>query len=257
VINYLWVRSQRKKKSISCTVGIIVGNNKEYIKSLEDKVEKLESQVCYLSDQLNKYKFKVNMSAIGEDKDLLEIREIHEYGTKELIQSLKDGSDQKDLREKIRNLGWQVGTAGDARQRLLKSTTRLIIENIVPERVRWLFKIWDMQANYTPKEYEELWKMKKKHAENLLQSDKYNENDRMHYAWGVKYNVIELVWKLNNKTKAMLNKFKEALGQLVRVRNRLLQLQWEFRNSDKPYDYGLTPENIVSFMEYTEKLMPK
>ena len=34
-----------------------------------------------------------------------------------------------------------MGTAGDSRQRLLKSAIRIIMENIVPERARVLFNI--------------------------------------------------------------------------------------------------------------------
>ena len=110
----------------------------------------------YLNDQLIKYKFRVHMIAIGEDKDLSEIRQIHEAGTKSLVEELKKGSNQNNLSAKIRELAKEVGTAGDARQRLLKAAVKLIIENLVPERMRMLFKVCDMGPKCTDEEYEEL-----------------------------------------------------------------------------------------------------
>lgn len=95
--------------------------------------------------------------------------------------------------------------------------------------------------------------MKHKHAEVLIKTPHYNEYDRLHFLCGVKHSVLKSVHKLNSNTKLILQEFKENVRELVRVRNKLLRVQWRFKNGDNPFDYGLTPENIVNLMEYTKK----
>ena len=39
----------------------------------------------------------------------------------------------------------------------------------------------------------------------------------------------------------------------MKARNRILQLQCDFKHTDNPFDYGLSPENVVNFMQYAGK----
>jgi len=185
------------------------------------------------------------MIMIGEDKDLSDLRDIQKEGLQKLIDSLHVGNDQQDLREKIKELGKQVGTAGDARQKLLKSAIRIIMENIVPDRMRIMFSILEQGPCWTLEEYGKLFECKASQAESLLKTPRYNEYDRMHFEWGVKASILPAVKVLNENSAALFQKFKKAVKSLVRARNRILQLQCEFKHWDNPFDYGLTPENVI------------
>ena len=153
----------------------------------------------------------------------------------------------------FRELASQVGTAGDARQRLLKSAVRIIVENIVPDRMRVLFKICEEGSKWSQEEYENLFNIKPNHAESLLKTDRYNEYDRLHYTWGVRPSILKAVGILNKKSAVLFVEIKKAVNSLIRARNRILQLQWEFKHLDNPYDFGLTPVNVVNFMQYADK----
>ncbi len=90
-------------------------------------------------------------------------------------------------------------------------------------------------------------------AGDLLKTDRYNEYDRMHFKCGVKPSVLPAAKILNQKTSDLFQKFRVAVQNLVQCRNRILQLQCEFKHTDDPYDYGITAENVVAFMEYADK----
>ena len=64
--------------------------NKEYVKHLEEKVEKLEDKVKYLTKELEKYKHKVNAIAIGDEKDVCEFAQIQYYLRDKGILKLKN-----------------------------------------------------------------------------------------------------------------------------------------------------------------------
>mmetsp|Transcript_11503 Transcript_11503/g.10173 ORF Transcript_11503/g.10173 Transcript_11503/m.10173 type:complete len:166 (+) Transcript_11503:298-795(+) len=165
------------------------------------------------------------MIMIGEDKDLSELREMQAYGISKLIKGVKSGANPKKIREEIKEMASQVGTAGDARQRLLKSAIRIIMENIVPDRMRVLFKMLEKGPGCSPEEYRKLFEVKSEQAQSLLKNENYNEYDSLHYTCGVKPAVIETVGILNKKSCALFEKFKIAVKSLVRTRNRILQLQ--------------------------------
>mmetsp|Transcript_3884 Transcript_3884/g.3640 ORF Transcript_3884/g.3640 Transcript_3884/m.3640 type:complete len:110 (-) Transcript_3884:45-374(-) len=59
---------------------------------------------------------------------------------------------------------------------------------------------------------------------------------------------------LNDKNRKYHLLFKEIIHDLIRIRNRILRLQFDWRKNDNPKESGLTPENIVKFLEYTGKL---
>ena len=46
-------------------------------------------------------------------------------------------------------------------------------------------------------------------------------------------------------------KFKEYIHDLIRTRNRILRLQYDWKKNDKPKESGLEPESIVKFLGIT------
>jgi len=75
-------------------------------------VEDLQKQVIYLNSEISKYRFKLIMTAIGENKTLEEIKQMYDFGTNDLLSSLRNGSNNQDLYEKIKQMGHEIGTAG-------------------------------------------------------------------------------------------------------------------------------------------------
>ena len=88
-INKAYCRNTRRK-------------NKQYVKELEQKIEDLEAKVSYLSSQVDKYKHKLNIVAIGDEKDLSDFKTNEEFGRLDLVHSLHRGQSQNMLRSKIK-----------------------------------------------------------------------------------------------------------------------------------------------------------
>ena len=148
-INKLYCKNNRRK-------------NKEYTKELEQKVEKLEKQVERLTDQLDKYKYKLNIMAIGGEKDYGDFKNYQELGRQELVQRVKTGTNTKFIQNQIRQLGNRAGSAGEDRQKIIKAAFKVIIENIIPERMRILFNIVKHESQATYEDYSQLFKMNQK-----------------------------------------------------------------------------------------------
>uniref|UniRef100_A0A7S3N4P6 Uncharacterized protein n=1 Tax=Euplotes harpa TaxID=151035 RepID=A0A7S3N4P6_9SPIT len=137
---------------------------------------------------------------------------------------------------------------------MIKYCIKQIIENILPERMRILFKIVETGPKASHEEYKRLFELRKSIADFEVETKTYNDYDRMHYFTGVKPQVMLAVHRLNQITTGYKDKFKEEVHKLICVRNRILELQNLYRKEDSPDMYGLTAENIVNFMEYTKRL---
>ena len=87
------------------------------------------------------------MVAIGEVKDLEEFTIAQREGHENLIQSLNFGEYSHSLQQKINELSSQAGVAGTDRQKLIKAATKIIIENIIPNRVKLLFNYSKEECN--------------------------------------------------------------------------------------------------------------
>jgi SepF-like predicted cell division protein (DUF552 family) len=139
-INKLYCKNNRRK-------------NKEYTKELEEKVELLQKQVIRLTDQLDKYKYKLSINAIGQEKDLIDFKNFQEQGRILLLNEAKIGKSDQEIKQKISQLGKTVGTSGSDRQKIIKAAVKVIIENIIPERMRILFNIVKEESPATYEDY--------------------------------------------------------------------------------------------------------
>lgn len=72
--NRIYCRENRRKK-------------KEYVNELESKIDFLEGEIVRLNNQIDKYKYKLNIVVIGEEKDFGEYTELQEYRRQHAIKS--------------------------------------------------------------------------------------------------------------------------------------------------------------------------
>jgi len=171
-----------------------------------------------------------------------------------LINEAKNGGTLEESKEKLSELNKRVGSSGIDRQKLIKTAVNIIIENIIPERMRVLFNIVKHESDATFEDYEKLYKMNKKNFEVEIKNSKYNEIDKFHYMTRVHPDIYYKMKDLNDKNRFFHRKFQEVVHEQVRVRNRIIILQNEWTLADKPSDIGLTCTNILNFMEYTKHL---
>ena len=113
----------------------------------------LNWQLNKLSNQIEKFRWKINLVAIGEDKDLEEFTTVQNKGHEDLVESLNYGDVSDNLKQKINHLSSQAGVAGSDRQKLIKAAIKIIIENIIPNRVRILFNYSKEESKINFSEY--------------------------------------------------------------------------------------------------------
>jgi hypothetical protein len=94
--------------------------------------------------------------------------------------------------------------------------------------------------------------MNQKNFDVAIKNQKYNEIDKFHYYTRVHPSLFYKMKELNDKNRLYHRKFKQAIHDLVRIRNKIFKLQEEWKANDNPDEIGLTSENIVKFMEYTK-----
>ena len=70
-----------------------------------------------------------------------------------VIKDLHDGDDSDEISRTLNNMMSKVGTAGDNRKRLINKAVRVIINNIVSERTRILFRIIEKGTNAELEDY--------------------------------------------------------------------------------------------------------
>lgn len=115
-----------------------------------------------MSGQIEFYRGKLSMIAIGEDKDLDEFIAIQNKGHEDLVQSLNTEGISFDLKNKLSELSNIVGVAGTDRQKLIKAAIKSIIENLVPNRMKMLFNFSKQDSHLTFEEFDKLYKMNQK-----------------------------------------------------------------------------------------------
>lgn len=198
--------------------------NKEYTKQLEARIDELEDKVANLTSMVEKYKFKLHMMSIGEDKDLRDFKVMEEIGRIELVGSLYNGTHSSHLKDKISELSKKSGSAGTDRQKLIKTAFKLIIENLVPDRMRILFNIVKEESSSTYEDYKRLYSMNRKKFEMEMQDPKYNEIDRFHYYTRVDPKLYNKMKILNEKNRYYHQKFQLLVHETVRLRNKILKV---------------------------------
>lgn len=131
---------------------------KEYVTELESTVEKLEDEIVRLNNLIDKYRFKIGVHVIGEEKDFKEYNELQEFRRQHAIKSLEEGRDKDTLQRNIKEFSRFAGIAANDRKKLIKAAIRVIIDNLVPNRMRILLNLLDIETNPTLEELKKLYK---------------------------------------------------------------------------------------------------
>ena len=80
MINY--PQNLKGEHRIDFTEEKIGENKKEYVIELENTVDKLEQEIVRLNNMVDKYRFKIGVHVIGEEKDFGEYNELQELKMK-------------------------------------------------------------------------------------------------------------------------------------------------------------------------------
>mmetsp|Transcript_15376 Transcript_15376/g.13431 ORF Transcript_15376/g.13431 Transcript_15376/m.13431 type:complete len:126 (+) Transcript_15376:779-1156(+) len=54
--------------------------------------------------------------------------------------------------------------------------------------------------------------------------------------------------------KEKKDQFTESVHELIKIRNKIFNLQTQFAQGDDPSQIGFTPENIIKFLSYSKKV---
>ena len=158
--------------------------------------------------------------------------EAQEIRRKETIKSLEEGRREDELKHKIKKFGHMTGLACNDRQRLIKAAIRVIIDNIVPGRLRVLFNIVSNATNYASLEdIKKLFKMDEKDFELESKNIKYCDIDRLHYYTKVDPN-LHYKFKTNENFKSLLDfkhEFETCIHTIIKTRNKIFNLQHKFK----------------------------
>lgn len=215
--NRIYCRENRQKK-------------KEYVNELESRIQNLEKEAIRLNTIIDKYRYKLGIHAIGEEKDFGEFNEIQEYTRQNAIKSLEQSDDQETLQKNIEEFAKFAGLASNGRQRLIKAAIRVVIDNIVPHRVRILLNITDTETNPSLEDIRKLFKTDKKRFEVDVKDPKFSDIDRLHYYVGLNPTTHNF---LRNKCKKVVKDikagFQNCIHDLIKTRNKIFNMQLKFK----------------------------
>lgn len=215
--NRIYCRENRQKK-------------KEYVSELESKIHTLEQEVTRLNTVIDKYRYKLGIHAIGEEKDFGEFNELQEYKRQTAIRSLEQTNDQETLQKNIEEFAKFAGLASNDRQKLIKAAIRVVIDNIVPHRVRILFKMTDTKTNPSLEDIKKLFKADKKRFEVDIKDPKFSDIDRLHYYTGVDpITYHSLRSNCRELFKDIRVEFQNCIHDLIKTRNKIFNLQLRFK----------------------------
>lgn len=71
---------------------------------------------------------------------------------------MKSGQHKPQLDAKLKELSKQGGSASNDRQKLIKTAFKVILDNIIPDRMRVLFNIAKEESSASYEQYEHLFK---------------------------------------------------------------------------------------------------
>lgn len=166
---------------------------------------------------------------IGEEKDFGEFNELQEYSRQNTIRSLEEGRDKEELKKNIHAFGKFAGLASNDRRRLIKAAIRVVIDNLVPNRLRVLFNLVNKKSTASLQDIKKLFRMDKQRFEVEVKDPKFNELDRLHYYMGMDPEVHYQIQQDVGKFRYFKEGFQKCIHDLIKARNRILNLQLNFK----------------------------
>mmetsp|Transcript_29512 Transcript_29512/g.26093 ORF Transcript_29512/g.26093 Transcript_29512/m.26093 type:complete len:278 (-) Transcript_29512:22-855(-) len=214
----------------------------------------MEDEIVRLNNIIDKYRFKIGVHVIGEEKDFEEFNEFQIQQRERTLNSLKEGRTNEVLNERIKEFSKFTGLASNDRKRLIKAATRVIIENLVPHRLRFIFNISENTKNATFEDIKKLYSCDLKRFKIDSKDPKYDDYDRLHYFTKMDPKIHAVCKERCERFRNFKMKFKNLVHDLIKIRNRIFNVQADFSQSDHPAKVGLTPENIIKFFEISKKM---
>lgn len=101
----------------------------------KNKIDKLESHIAKLNDIIDKYRNTKDSNSIAD------LKKVEIIEKSKVIKDLHDGDDSDEIKRSITTMQRKVGTCGADRKKIIKQAVRVIINHIVSERTRILFRI--------------------------------------------------------------------------------------------------------------------
>lgn len=142
---------------------------------------------------------------------------------------LEQGRDKEELKKNIRDFAKFAGWVSNDRQRLIKAAIRVVIDNLVPNRVRVLLNLTDVKNDLDLAAVKRLFRMNKQQFEVEMKDPKYCEIDRLHYYMGLDPEVHFNIRKKCKEFDEIKWGFEKCIHTLIKTRNKILNLQMIFK----------------------------
>jgi len=221
---------------------------KEYVKELELKVEELQKKVEVLTDQIFKYRQKLNLIVIGGENDYNDFKDTGEYiktGFKDLLENWNDDKWQ----EKYDNLVEKFGPTGEFRQSLIKNSIKSVIYNILPDGMKYLMLLTSHSTKkITAKMYERLLKMSKPSALDQLKGDKYEEADRILYGNNSGSKMKMFICNHHDEIERIKARITNIFNDLLKIFDVILNVQDEWTEIYRNLKIEMEPKDLANMI---------
>jgi len=174
----LYPQGQKGKSRIRYIVGKTEENKRLYVTELENKIDLMQQEIIKLNNTIDKLKFKIGVHVIGEEKDFQEFAEQQEFQRQTAVKSLQEGKDKEELKRNISEFAKTSGLKSNDRKKLIKAAIRVIIDNLVPQRIRVLMNLCEKRRDDAT--YEEVAKLFKADPQRYEVDSKDPKFDEIH-----------------------------------------------------------------------------
>jgi TolA-binding protein len=114
---------------------------KDYTKQLEEKVESLEAQIQQLNRKIDNLKIKLNLKLIGEEREFKEAEDTNVMFREDMLKTVEKQEDDQQKNQEffklLKHYHTLQGPVGADRIKVIKKATRFIIENLIPDGLRY------------------------------------------------------------------------------------------------------------------------
>lgn len=94
------------------------------------------------------------------------------------VKSLEEGKDKEELVKNIKEFSKFAGLGSNDRKKLIKAAMKVIIENLVPHRLRILMNLLDVSTYPSLDDIKKLFKADEKRFQVEIKDPKFEEIDR-------------------------------------------------------------------------------
>lgn len=122
---------------------------------------------------------------------------------------------------------------------------------MVVDRARILFKVVEDDHNEDLEIYKWLFKLPKHEFEAEVEKNKnLGEFDRMHYYMNTDPAKMCHLKTIGLGIKLFKQKFENVVHEIINIRNKIIKVQNEWREYDKPENAGLDTRHVAKFISF-------